>query len=252
MKVPMVPSTFDPSHPSLSGHFHRTCAEAFLCARPRVAADPPSSLLRPPTSGVGSTPSGLEQLPPGAGRLVQERADVVLGRAEVHDRHAHRRAALQDGRREEERSRADEAVDDLPVEAVEVGLGELATGRAVAEADDRQHRLGEELEVVPLAHRVGQVTPLLLDERDLAEADGQELAGLRPAHDRAGRVGRAQDAEADLLKQIEVAPFEAWSYETLAGRRTRQRRFTEAADFFARAAAAEPKTVGRWVDAGWG
>lgn len=65
------------------------------------------------------------------------------------------------------------------------------------------------------------------------------------------QLNRPQDAEKDLLKQIEVAPFEAYAYETLASRRLRARRFHEAAELYARAAAVQPKKAGRWIDAGW-
>ena len=65
------------------------------------------------------------------------------------------------------------------------------------------------------------------------------------------RLGRGDEAEKDLLKQIEVAPFEAWAYNTLADRRTRQKRPREAADLYSRALAIEPKAEGRWVDLGW-
>lgn len=66
------------------------------------------------------------------------------------------------------------------------------------------------------------------------------------------RLNRWDEAERDLLKQVEVAPFHAWAwaYETLGSRRTWQGRFGEAAEFFARAAAVEPKVGGRWVDVG--
>jgi tetratricopeptide (TPR) repeat protein len=65
------------------------------------------------------------------------------------------------------------------------------------------------------------------------------------------RLDRWDEAEKDLLKQIEVAPFKVWAYEKLAGRRLSQGRFREAADFYTRAAAIEPKKPGRWVDVGW-
>jgi tetratricopeptide (TPR) repeat protein len=57
-----------------------------------------------------------------------------------------------------------------------------------------------------------------------------------------------EEAEKDLLKQIEVAPFKAWSYERLGDRRAWQRRFSEAAGYYSRAAAIEPKEAERWVD----
>jgi tetratricopeptide (TPR) repeat protein len=63
-----------------------------------------------------------------------------------------------------------------------------------------------------------------------------------------GRLDRWPDAEKDLLKQIEVAPFKAWSYERLGERRLLQQRYAEATDFYARAAAVEPKVAQRWVD----
>jgi tetratricopeptide (TPR) repeat protein len=62
--------------------------------------------------------------------------------------------------------------------------------------------------------------------------------------------GRWADAEKDLLKQIEVAPSQAWSYEKLGERRMLERRFAEAVDFYARAAAIEPKLAQRWLDLG--
>jgi tetratricopeptide (TPR) repeat protein len=65
------------------------------------------------------------------------------------------------------------------------------------------------------------------------------------------KLSLAEDAEKDLLKQIEVAPFSVWSYETLASRRLWQKRFHESADLYARAAAIQPKEAGRWVDLGW-
>jgi tetratricopeptide (TPR) repeat protein len=65
------------------------------------------------------------------------------------------------------------------------------------------------------------------------------------------RLGRADEAEKDFLKQIEVAPFQAWSYQRLGERRTGQRRFHEAAEFLSRAAAVEPKGAGHWVDLAW-
>ncbi len=65
------------------------------------------------------------------------------------------------------------------------------------------------------------------------------------------RLDLSEEAEKDLLKQIEVAPFQAWSYQRLGERRTVQRRFREAADFFSRAAAIEPNGAGHWVDLAW-
>jgi tetratricopeptide (TPR) repeat protein/transglutaminase-like putative cysteine protease len=61
-------------------------------------------------------------------------------------------------------------------------------------------------------------------------------------------MDRWPDAEKDLLKQIEVAPFKPWSYERLGSLRTFQKRFSEAADFYGRAAAIEPGEAYRWVD----
>jgi tetratricopeptide (TPR) repeat protein len=65
------------------------------------------------------------------------------------------------------------------------------------------------------------------------------------------KLDRFDEAEADLLKQIEVAPFKAWSYAKLGTRRAGQRRFAEAAKYYAQAATAEPKNKGYWVDLGW-
>jgi tetratricopeptide (TPR) repeat protein len=64
------------------------------------------------------------------------------------------------------------------------------------------------------------------------------------------RLGREDEAEKDLLKQIEVAPFQPWSYERMGERRWRQHRLPEAVDFYARAAAIEPKSAERWLDLG--
>jgi tetratricopeptide (TPR) repeat protein len=65
------------------------------------------------------------------------------------------------------------------------------------------------------------------------------------------RLHRWDEAERDLLKQIEVTPFKAWSYEKLAQRRMAQRRFRDAAEYYSRAAAVEPKEPKRWVDLAW-
>ena len=43
------------------------------------------------------------------------------------------------------------------------------------------------------------------------------------------KLGRADEAEPDLLKQIEVAPFKAWSYARMGARRRGQGRYAEAA-----------------------
>jgi tetratricopeptide (TPR) repeat protein len=61
------------------------------------------------------------------------------------------------------------------------------------------------------------------------------------------RMNRWPEAEKDLLKQIEVAPFKSWSYEKLAERRMQEGRARESADYYARAAAIEPKEPERWL-----
>jgi tetratricopeptide (TPR) repeat protein len=65
------------------------------------------------------------------------------------------------------------------------------------------------------------------------------------------KLNRSDEAEPDLLKQIEVAPFKHWSYGKLGARRLWQGRFEEAAQYYARAATADPKNKEYWVEQGW-
>src|SRR5574340_500383 len=96
------------------------------CFPPRVPLGPGQPYQRCVPTGrraatVVSTP---KQLASRVGRLVEERAQVAFGGAEVDDRGPHGGAALEQGGRQEEGARADQTVDDPPVEAGEVVLGQ--------------------------------------------------------------------------------------------------------------------------------
>ena len=64
-------------------------------------------------------------------------------------------------------------------------------------------------------------------------------------------MDRSDEAEKDLLKQIEVAPLKAWSHERLAKMRMEQQRFDEAARYFSAAAALDAKKAENWIELGW-
>jgi tetratricopeptide (TPR) repeat protein len=64
-------------------------------------------------------------------------------------------------------------------------------------------------------------------------------------------LGRKEEAEKDLLKQIEVAPFDPSGYVDLAYLRTIQDRFKEAAELLERAVAAKPDRHENWLKLGF-
>lgn len=99
------------------------------------------------------------------------------------------------------------------------------------------HELGRHQDAVAAFTRQVEATPF------------DETAYAWRAHS-LQRMNRWDEAEKDLLKQIEVAPFHAWSYERMGQRRLSQGRLGEAVDFFARAAAIEPRKAERWLDLG--
>ena len=63
-----------------------------------------------------------------------------------------------------------------------------------------------------------------------------------------GRLNRRIEAEKDLLKQIEVAPFYVWPYQELGRDWSGQGRHREAAAFYAKAAAIEPRVADNWLN----
>jgi len=63
-----------------------------------------------------------------------------------------------------------------------------------------------------------------------------------------GRLNRRIEAEKDLLKQIEVAPFYVWPYQELGRQWSVQGRHREAAEFYAKAAAIEPRVADNWLN----
>ena len=63
-----------------------------------------------------------------------------------------------------------------------------------------------------------------------------------------GRLNRRIEAEKDLLKQIEVAPFYVWPYQELGRHWSGQGRHREAAAFYAKAAAIEPRVADNWLN----
>src|SRR5262249_40280066 len=97
--------------------------------------------------------SGLEDLPSQPFAFVQQEGQIFLARAKVDDANAQPRAALQDRRREEEGSVADETVDDPSVHSVEGIVRDVAAARAVTEVQYREDRFGEAFEIRPLVDR---------------------------------------------------------------------------------------------------
>ncbi len=97
-----------------------------------------------------------------------------------------------------------------------------------------------------------------LGHHDEAVAAFTRQVDVAPHHERAYAwrahvliaQGRWKEAEKDLLIQIAVAPTQAWSFERLGERRMFERRFAEAADLYARAAAIEPREARSWLDLG--
>jgi tetratricopeptide (TPR) repeat protein len=60
-------------------------------------------------------------------------------------------------------------------------------------------------------------------------------------------LNRTGEAERDLLKQIEVAPFHVWSYQELGRMYSKQGRHRESAEVYEKAATIEPKVADNWL-----
>lgn len=98
-----------------------------------------------------------------------------------------------------------------------------------------------------------------------AEQDAQAIAafshaiGADPFHDRAYAerayslfdMDKDDEAEKDLLKQIEVAPFKEWSYSRLARLRVSQDRYAEAIEYWTKSLAIDGADVDTWIALGW-
>lgn len=88
-------------------------------------------------------------------------------------------------------------------------------------------------------------------DAEIAAHPFHETAYAERAYVLIEKLNRPEEAEPELLKQIEVAPFRHWSYGRLGARRLRQGRFAEAAQYYGRAATADPKNEEYWVEKGW-
>jgi tetratricopeptide (TPR) repeat protein/transglutaminase-like putative cysteine protease len=88
-------------------------------------------------------------------------------------------------------------------------------------------------------------------DAEIAAHPFHETAYAERAYVLIEKLRRPDEAEPDLLRQIEVAPFKHWSYGKLGARRLHQERYEEAAQYYARAARADPQNKEYWVEQGW-